>query len=677
MAVWTPDLVTAEDRADSGAMADARDIHEATIELIRIMLPYLLKEADTRDLRLWGFIYVILVFMRSLKTRPDLREWLGSAFHAELLAPFLNMLLREDEARGAAALEGASQSEVVTICSLLNERKKPDMYGFSTEDNVRKYLREQEEQRKAGLVKSTAASGEPSAEEVTAEDATATPERSTVPPDDQTINPEETTVAADEPMATMEDAVSIPEGTQTTVKATTVTPEESTAETEETEGSDTRERGWDTGSPPDWEIMYADTLPEHSLLCGLFFAREAESEPCDKSLVVVEKAECENGNARQQDAQTKDIEAGNTPNEDDQKESEAEEARLAEKGREEREAKEAQDAEALRQEGLLRDPPIFPKGWLKMSKYGYDEMQAFNYVQSAEMYHGRSIQILRLAAQLVDHFFDFETDEEGRRWISVPGASSVPKPDPSKKMPEIIERDGGVRVVYVCPAFHAADVEKGMKKGARRDEREKEKARQKEQKHKEKENEAQATTDVTTTVDEKAEGEGAKVCQATLPKRARPPLTRLNSHLRSPRGRGLSTMSTPKMHRRPWMARPWRPARSWRTKITSHSRHLTWSWRRPPLLGKPRSLTCYRAHTRPSVPRPRRRRRYHCVAWTARKTRRQGRRCGRSSSHSSCRNCRRRPSHGTAGHGSADRGPARQHADGETCQGYRGLARCK
>lgn len=118
-----------------------------------------------------------------------------------------------------------------------------------------------------------------------------------------------------------------------------------------------------------------------------------------------------------------------------------------------------------------------------MSKYGYDEMQALNYVQSSQMYHDRSIQILRLAAQLASHFFVFETDEEGRRWISVPGVSSGPRPDPSKKMPEIIERDGGGRVVYVCPAFHAADVEKGMEREASRDEREKEKARRKEQKH--------------------------------------------------------------------------------------------------------------------------------------------------------------------------------------------------
>lgn len=82
------------------------------------------------------------------------------------------------------------------------------------------------------------------------------------------------------------------------MKATTVTPEESTAKTEEIGASDAQERGRDTKTPPDWEVMYADTLPEHSLLQGLFFAREAEPGPCDKSLVVVERAECDNGDVR-------------------------------------------------------------------------------------------------------------------------------------------------------------------------------------------------------------------------------------------------------------------------------------------------------------------------------------------------------------------------------------------
>ncbi|KAH8755304.1 hypothetical protein F5883DRAFT_383289, partial [Diaporthe sp. PMI_573] len=146
MAAWAPDLVTPADRADLIAnMANARDIHNATIEMIQTMVPYLLAEADTRDLRVWGFIYVILVFMRSLKTRPDLVKWVGYAFHAEILAPFLSMLLREDETRGRCALERASQSELLKLCTPLNQKEKPGKYGLSTMDNIRKYYPAQEE----------------------------------------------------------------------------------------------------------------------------------------------------------------------------------------------------------------------------------------------------------------------------------------------------------------------------------------------------------------------------------------------------------------------------------------------------------------------------------------------------------------------------------------------------
>jgi RNase H-fold protein (predicted Holliday junction resolvase) len=64
---------------------------------------------------------------------------------------------------------------------------------------------------------------------------------------------------------------------------------------------------------------------------------------------------------------------------------------------------------------------------------------------------------------------------KGSYWISVPGASSVPKPDPNKKMSEIIERDGGIRVVYVHPSFHTAEIERERKRIAREEKRQKEK----------------------------------------------------------------------------------------------------------------------------------------------------------------------------------------------------------
>ncbi|KAI5465159.1 hypothetical protein BGZ63DRAFT_422113 [Mariannaea sp. PMI_226] len=309
MAALAPDFVMAEEIADSDAMANARDIHDATIELINTMIPYLLEKADTRDLGVWGFIYIILVFMRPLETRPALRAWFGSAFHARTLAPFLNMLLREDETRGGLTLKSTSQSELVTVSSLLNDKPKPGMYGFSTEDNIRKYYHREQE---------------------------------------------------------------------------------STTTTEETAISNAaHKRDRDTETPV-WEQMYANVLPEHILLSGLFVAREAElCKKSPKNLTnITVKAE---------------------------------------------------------------ERPLFPKNWFECSKHSIDEAQVRNHVQDAETHHDRSMQILRLVAQL-RHFFIFITDEDGRYWISVPGASSTPKPDPNKKMPEIIERDSGVRIVYVHPS---------------------------------------------------------------------------------------------------------------------------------------------------------------------------------------------------------------------------------
>jgi len=82
---------------------------------------------------------VILVFMRSLKTRPGLRERFGRAFHAETLAPFLNMLLREDEIRGIRALTSAPESELPKSRSPLNWEEKTGNYGLSTVDNIMRY----------------------------------------------------------------------------------------------------------------------------------------------------------------------------------------------------------------------------------------------------------------------------------------------------------------------------------------------------------------------------------------------------------------------------------------------------------------------------------------------------------------------------------------------------------
>ncbi|KAH6975560.1 hypothetical protein EDB80DRAFT_309401 [Ilyonectria destructans] len=297
IAAWAPGRVKPAHRDDYAAsIANARDIHEATIMMIHTMVPYVLEEADTRDLRVWGFIYVILVFMRSLKTRPDLLKWFGWAFHAELLAPFLNMLVREDETQGGGAWERAFQLEFPTLCSPRNRKEKPGKYVIRTSDHIKRNDHAREEHQKAEGAGSTA-----TAEEATASDAA-------------------------------------------------------------------HKRDWDTKASGA-ERMYTNPLPEHWLLRGHTFAREANA-PWDKF---------------PEDA----------PREDERKDREAEEAR---------------EAQVQRQEALLRDSPLFSAGWFRNSKYNFEERRVRREsVQDAETCEDRSSQILWLAFQLRDTFFSFRT----------------------------------------------------------------------------------------------------------------------------------------------------------------------------------------------------------------------------------------------------------------------------
>ncbi|KAF5983281.1 hypothetical protein FCOIX_3297, partial [Fusarium coicis] len=246
MAKFAPDLVTAEDRADSDAMANARDIHDAAIELINTMVAYLLEDVDTRALGVWRYILVILMFMRSLKTRPALREWFGSAFHAEALTPYLNLILRQDEIQGAAILANASKSELITIFSPVNERTRLGKYASSAKDNIDTYLRDTEEQRKAERARSTATPG----------DGTVTTDEDSVIAVMATVNAEGSQTAAEESMATTEQ-----------ITASDMTHKK---------GEDTKALG------P--KIRHANVLLEHRLVAGLPFAKEAEYGPCDKSL---------------------------------------------------------------------------------------------------------------------------------------------------------------------------------------------------------------------------------------------------------------------------------------------------------------------------------------------------------------------------------------------------------
>ncbi|KLP18061.1 Uncharacterized protein LW94_12048 [Fusarium fujikuroi] len=220
MAKFAPDLVTAEDRADSDAMANASDIHDATIA-----------DQHHGPVSLGGRRYACLR---------------GVEIHPEALTPYLNLILRQDEIQGAAILANASQSELITVFSPLNERTRLGKYASSTKDNIDTYLRDTEEQRKAERARSTATPG----------DGTVTTDEDSVIAVMATVNAEGSQTAAEESMATTE---------QITASDTT-----------HKKGEDTKALG------P--EVRHANVLLEHFLVAGLLFAKEAEYGPCDKSL---------------------------------------------------------------------------------------------------------------------------------------------------------------------------------------------------------------------------------------------------------------------------------------------------------------------------------------------------------------------------------------------------------
>ncbi|KAH8744741.1 hypothetical protein F5883DRAFT_660255, partial [Diaporthe sp. PMI_573] len=191
-------------------------------------------------------------------------------------------------------------------------------------------------------------------------------------------------------------------------------------------------------------------------------------------------------------------------NKDTREKDELAEERAAEKTQQEAEqsekgAEKAREAKLMREEWLLRDPPLFPAGWFKNSKYDFDESQVrHHYVQDAVTYDNRSRQLLCLAVQLISVFFEIHTDENGRHWVSVLGGPPS-EPCLHMKMPDIVERDGGVRFVYVDPSSHIIEIENEWN----------ERASEEDNRQVGEEN-PKVTTNVATAVDEKAEGDTEK-----------------------------------------------------------------------------------------------------------------------------------------------------------------------
>ncbi|KAI0410265.1 hypothetical protein F5X98DRAFT_386674 [Xylaria grammica] len=102
MAAWAPDLVAQACRPNIAVRMAAGRVYEEpepAALLLAATTTHILKKADTLDVRFWEIIHVMFVFMLAMTHRPDQFARFEWAFPTSLLVPFLNMALRETEAR--------------------------------------------------------------------------------------------------------------------------------------------------------------------------------------------------------------------------------------------------------------------------------------------------------------------------------------------------------------------------------------------------------------------------------------------------------------------------------------------------------------------------------------------------------------------------------------------------
>ncbi|KAK1973697.1 hypothetical protein LZ30DRAFT_464665 [Colletotrichum cereale] len=119
-------------------------------QLLSVVNLRILARPVTHDLKLWEYLHVLLVFMRSLNTRPDLKERFGYAFHPELMAPLLNLLLRRIKDRGGDAWKALFRPEFPMLWVPLNTKAKPEKYNMNTMDAQRVYFARKREQEAEG-----------------------------------------------------------------------------------------------------------------------------------------------------------------------------------------------------------------------------------------------------------------------------------------------------------------------------------------------------------------------------------------------------------------------------------------------------------------------------------------------------------------------------------------------
>lgn len=362
---------------------------DRAIQLLSAVNIRFLTRPVTHDLKLWEYLHVLLVFMRGLNSRPELMERCGHAFHVELMAPLLDLLVRRLEDRGGEDWEMLFCNELPMPLVPLNARNKAGKYDVTGIEAQREYFaRKREQQPKSAM----------------ADDTTTKAKRSKKGKEPQNIRPVE---LGEERLFTV------------------VLPE------------DRLLRGF-----PFALQAPSPREPKKPLSDKQIATKKWEDKQLRKSQrkVYKSKNESDSGESMHLDPQPAKAD------EADEADSTDEDITVEDVDEEDTDSL-ARDME----EACHLDSYFYPPGFFEKSKFDLDdELVLRDGVQDAEVTDNRELRIVWTAVN--GQFFSLDTDENGDYTIRVPGAESVPETYFDAKMPEFIVCNNGSEVAHVGPA---------------------------------------------------------------------------------------------------------------------------------------------------------------------------------------------------------------------------------
>lgn len=113
---------------------DVNPVADQAARLLSAAVTNVLSKPDTTNLKLWEFLHVLLVFMRATQHRSRWRQRYEYAFHSELMAPLLNLLLRQAQTIGGDYWDQIFQHDFLVMSLSLDKCQKPDIHGNRPED---------------------------------------------------------------------------------------------------------------------------------------------------------------------------------------------------------------------------------------------------------------------------------------------------------------------------------------------------------------------------------------------------------------------------------------------------------------------------------------------------------------------------------------------------------------